>query len=87
MKAKTAFIYFNLIDKISYTNLLKLYSIAEYNKSTRRYDTIRYKTQKDLAELLGLPRDYIYKYIKGIRSKLEEDTLSNATKGGFVLKV
>lgn len=42
---------------------------------------------KDLAELLGLPRDYIYKYIKGIRAKMEQDVLSNAEKGGFVLKV
>ena len=42
---------------------------------------------KDLAELLGLPRDYIYKYIKGIRAKMEQDVLSNAEKGGFVLHV
>ena len=42
---------------------------------------------KDLAELLDLPRDYIYKYIKGIRAKMSEDILSNAQKGGFVLKV
>ena len=42
---------------------------------------------KDLAELLGLPRDYIYKYIKGIRAKMEQDILSNAEKGGFVLHV
>lgn len=42
---------------------------------------------KDLAELLGLPRDYIYKYIKGIRAKMEQDVLSNAEKGGFVLNV
>jgi len=42
---------------------------------------------KDLAELLDLPRDYIYKYIKGIRAKMEQDILSNAEKGGFVLHV
>lgn len=42
---------------------------------------------KDLATLLELPRDYIYKYIKGIRAKLETDILNNATKGGFILKI
>ena len=40
---------------------------------------------KDLAALLGLPRDYIYKYIKNFRSKIEGDKLKNADRGGFVL--
>ena len=40
---------------------------------------------KDLAALLGLPRDYIYKYIKNLRSKIEGDKLKNADRGGFVL--
>lgn len=40
---------------------------------------------KDLAILLDLPRDYVYKYIKNLRAKLEGDTLQNADKGGFVL--
>ena len=40
---------------------------------------------KDLAALLGLPRDYIYKYIKNLRSKIEGDKLNNADRGGFVL--
>ena len=44
MIGNVAFIYFNLIDRINYTNLLKLYSIAKYNKSTKRFDTIQYKT-------------------------------------------
>ena len=41
---------------------------------------------KDLAELLSLPRDYIYKYIKTLRNKLCEDCIFNADKGGFILK-
>lgn len=40
---------------------------------------------KDLAELLELPRDYIYKYIKNLRAKIEGDKLKNVPSGGFVL--
>lgn len=42
---------------------------------------------KDLAKILELPRDYVYKYIKNLRSKLNEDVLYNADNGGYVLKV
>ncbi len=40
---------------------------------------------KDLAELLELPRDYVYKYIKNLRAKIEGDKLKNAPSGGFIL--
>lgn len=40
---------------------------------------------KDLAELLDLPRDYVYKYIKNLRAKIEGDKLKNAPSGGFIL--
>ncbi len=42
---------------------------------------------KDLAALLDLPRDYVYKYIKNLRAKIEGDKLKNADKGGFILHV
>jgi len=42
---------------------------------------------KDLATLLDLPRDYVYKYIKNLRAKIEGDNLKNADKGGFVLSI
>lgn len=42
---------------------------------------------KDLANLLELPRDYIYKYIKNLRAKIDGDALKNADKGGFILTV
>ena len=42
---------------------------------------------KDLAKILELPRDYVYKYIKNLRSKLNEDILQNADKGGYLLNV
>ena len=40
---------------------------------------------KDLAELLELPRDYVYKYIKNLRAKIEGDKLKNVPSGGFIL--
>jgi len=40
---------------------------------------------KDLASLLDLPRDYVYKYIKNLRSKIEGDRLQNSDNGGYVL--
>lgn len=42
---------------------------------------------KDLAQLLELPRDYVYKYIKNLRAKIEGEALQNADKGGFILTV
>ena len=42
---------------------------------------------KDLATLLELPRDYVYKYIKNLRTKIEGDKLKNADKGGFILNI
>ena len=40
---------------------------------------------KDLAELLELPRDYVYKYIKNLRAKIEGDKLKNVPSVGFVI--
>ena len=42
---------------------------------------------KDLATLLSLPRDYVYKYIKNLRAKIEGENLKNADSGGFILAV
>lgn len=43
---------------------------------------------KDIAKVLGLPNDYVYKYIKNLRSKLENtDLLENADQGGYILNV
>lgn len=42
---------------------------------------------KDIAVLLNLPRDYIYKYIKNLRAKIEGYRIKNADKGGFILSV
>jgi DNA-binding response OmpR family regulator len=40
---------------------------------------------KEIAKILSLPNDYVYKYIKNIREKLENDILENAEKGGYIL--
>lgn len=42
---------------------------------------------KDLAKLLDLPRDYVYKYIKNLRAKIDGERLQNADNGGYVLAV
>lgn len=42
---------------------------------------------KDLATLLDLPRDYVYKYIKNLRAKIDGEALKNADKGGFILTI
>ena len=42
---------------------------------------------KDLASLLDLPRDYVYKYIKNLRAKIDGEALKNADKGGFILSL
>lgn len=39
---------------------------------------------KDLAKLLSLPRDYVYKYIKNLRAKIEGDKLQNSENGGYI---
>jgi len=42
---------------------------------------------KDLAKILDLPTDYVYKYIKNLRTKISEDVLQNAVKGGYKLSL
>ncbi|MDD3419324.1 MAG: helix-turn-helix domain-containing protein [Candidatus Gastranaerophilales bacterium] len=42
---------------------------------------------QDLACVLDIPRDYIYKYIRNLRKKMAEDLLVNSDEGGFILNV
>ena len=42
---------------------------------------------KDLAVILDLPTDYVYKYIKNLRTKISQDILQNAAKGGYIFKM
>lgn len=42
---------------------------------------------KDLAKVLSLPNDYVYKYIKNLRTKLGENILENAVKGGYKINI
>jgi len=41
----------------------------------------------DLASELDLPNDYVYKYIKNLRNKLDNNILVNADKGGYILNI
>jgi len=42
---------------------------------------------QDLASVLDIPRDYIYKYIRNLRKKMAEDLLINSEEGGFILNI
>ena len=42
---------------------------------------------KDLANVLSFLRDYVYKYIKNLRAKIDGENLKNAEAGGFLLSV
>ncbi len=42
---------------------------------------------KELAQVLDLPRDYVYKYIKNLRAKMNENAIQNADNGGFILEI
>ena len=42
---------------------------------------------KELAAILDLPNDYIYKYIKNLRTKISQEILQNADKGGYIFKI
>ncbi len=42
---------------------------------------------KDLAKTLNLPTDYVYKYIKNLRSKIDQNFLENADKGGYRITI
>ena len=42
---------------------------------------------RDIAAILNLPTDYVYKYIKNLRTKIAEDVLENSVKGGYVFKI
>lgn len=42
---------------------------------------------QELASVLDIPRDYIYKYIRNLRKKITEDVLINSAEGGFILNI
>lgn len=40
---------------------------------------------KELAKVLSLPNDYVYKYIKNLRTKIGQEVLQNSANGGYKL--
>ncbi len=41
---------------------------------------------KELAKILNLPNDYIYKYIKNLRTKIHQNILENVN-GGYKINI
>jgi hypothetical protein len=41
----------------------------------------------EIAKILNLPNDYVYKYIRNLRKKLAANVLVNAENGGYILDV
>lgn len=41
----------------------------------------------EIAKILNLPNDYVYKYIRNLRKKLAGNILVNAENGGYILNV
>ena len=85
----------DMVGKLSYP-IYEYSKVIIFNGEVTRRDIIEVakKTDKnkivyakDLATLLDLPRDYVYKYIKNLRAKIEGDKLENADKGGFILNI
>lgn len=42
--------------KVNYIYILSIFSIAEYNTDTKRYDTVRYKSIDSLAKTIGVSK-------------------------------
>ena len=40
---------------------------------------------RDLSRVLNIPNDYVYKYIKCLREKMDPDILHNAEGGGYII--
>jgi len=41
----------------------------------------------EIAKILNLPNDYVYKYIRNLRKKIAGNILVNAENGGYILNV
>lgn len=61
---KHYYIPFDLSANINYLYLFSLYDIAEYNEKNNTFDTIHYKSIKQLAEMLNISASTMNKIIK-----------------------
>jgi len=41
----------------------------------------------EIAKILNLPNDYVYKYIRNLRKKIAGNLLVNAENGGYILDI
>ena len=72
--------------KVNYFYLFSLIDIAEYNKATKAFDTINYKSKEELAEKLNVSAGTIsnllkkdsYKDFFSVDTKLKKIILNNS---------
>lgn len=79
-----------VIEKEETANLTFNKNLTEREKKVFNYLSskkgVSVKAQ-ELASVLDIPRDYIYKYIRNLRKKIAEDVLVNSAEGGFILNI
>ena len=85
LKSSTSSIYKTIKSKLNFKKPLTTREEAVLEHFANNKGQIVYA--KDLAAILNLPTDYVYKYIKNLRTKISEDILQNATKGGYIFKI
>lgn len=69
---------FSLAKKLTEREILVLDSLIESAGASVK--------AQELAEKLDIPRDYIYKYIKNLRKKLQNASIINSEEGGFIIE-
>lgn len=94
--SKTQAVQKEIINSSQSDSLSEIKSKLNYKKPlTQREDVVlshfiqnkdKIVYAKDLAVILDLPCDYVYKYIKNLRTKISQDVLTNAQKGGYIFK-
>lgn len=77
-EAELTYKEFVLLKKLTDREILVLDSLIDSNGQSVK--------AQELAEKLDIPRDYIYKYIKNLRKKLQNATIGNSEEGGFVIE-
>ena len=73
---KKFYIPFDLSANVNYNYIISLYCIAEFDTDTKRYNTIKYKSLKQLAEMLNIS----YKTLNNILNNDEYNIFINIDK-------
>ena len=73
---KKFYIPFDLSANVNYNYIISLYCIAEFDTDTKRYNTIKYKSLKQLAEMLNIS----YKTLNNILNNDDYNIFFNIDK-------